>query len=235
MISVIIPAFNAAKTIRQCLSALRVQIYQDFEVVVVDDGSKDETAAIVESVAHEWQKLRLVKKENGGAPSARNRGLGESIGDFVLFCDADIVHPAHALQRLFDALARHPEASFAYSSFKFGWKVFKLFPFDFERLRTMPYVHANSLVRRADLPPGGWDETLKRFQDWDLFLTMAEQGKKGIWVPEVLFYVINTKGTMSSWVPSFAFKLPWHWIGWKPRAIIKYEAALAVIKQKHNL
>ncbi len=235
MISVIIPAYNASATIEQCLEALRAQTYQEFEVVIVDDGSKDNTAAVVEEIAKDWPRVRLIKKTNGGAPSARNRGLEESTGVLVLFCDADVVHAPHALERLAKALADNPDASFAYSSFNFGWKEFKLFPFDRARLKRMPYIHTNSLVRRSDLPKEGWDESLNKFQDWDLFLTMSDAGKSGVWVPEVLFQVISTRGTMSSWMPAFAYKLPWNLIGWKPKSIRKYEEARAIIKKKHSL
>lgn len=235
MISVIIPAYNAAATIKKCLDALRLQTYTDIEVVVIDDGSKDETAAIVENETKKWSSLKLVRQENGGAPKARNRGLKESTGELVLFCDADVVHASHALQKLFDALVRNPGASFAYSSFRFGWKTFKLFPFDYDRLKTMPYIHTNSLVRRAHMPPGGWDESLKKFQDWDLFLTMAEAGKTGVWVSEVLFTVVSTRGTMSSWMPSFVYKIPWRFFGWRPKVVRSYEDGLVIIKKKHNL
>lgn len=235
MISVIIPAYNAVETITKCLDALRHQTYTDVEVIVVDDGSKDATVEIVRAYARKWNRVHLIEKANGGAPSARNRGLKESTGELVLFCDADVVHKPDALQKLAHALEKHPDASFAYSSFQFGWKEFALFPFDVQRLKQMPYIHTNSLVRRADLPPGGWDESLKRFQDWDLFLTMAEEGKIGILVSEVLFQVISTRGTMSRWMPSFVFKLPWQIIGWKPKTIRKYDEGMAIIKKKHNL
>ncbi len=99
----------------------------------------------------------------------------------------------------------------------------------------MPYISSNALVRRSSVPPLGWDESLKKFQDWDFFLTMAEQGKQGIWVNELLFTVLNTQGTMSTWVPSFAYKLPWHWIGWQPQPIRAYNEAMAIIRQKHNI
>lgn len=235
MISVIIPAYNAASTIKQCLDALCIQTYRDFEIVVVDDGSKDNTAEIVYMFIKKLPEVRLVQKENGGAPSARNRGLKDSTGELVLFCDADVVHSPDALQKLAGALEKNPDASFAYSSFRFGWKEFKLFPFDRERLKKMPYIHTNSLVRRGDLPHGGWDESLKKFQDWDLFLTMSEAGKSGVWVSEVLFQVISTHGTMSSWMPSFMYRLPWNRIGWKPKTIRTYEDGMAIIKHKHNL
>ena len=161
---------------------------------------------------------------------AAGRGQGE--GNYILFCDADIVLRRDCLEKMVRALEAHPEASYAYSSFKFGWKKFKLWPFDAARLRKMPYIHTTALIRAEHFP--GWDESITRLQDWDLWLTMLEQGKIGVWVPEVLFQVVNTKGTMSSWIPSFVYKIP-KWLGVQPKAVMRYNEAVVRIKEKHRL
>jgi len=137
------------------------------------------------------------------------------------------------LEKMVHILEQHPEASYAYSSFKFGWKTFKLWPFNAERLRRMPYIHTTSLIRHEHFPK--FDESVKRLQDWDLWLTMLEQGHTGAWIPEVLFQIINTKGTMSQWIPSFLHKMPWKWLGIQPKAILRYNEAVARIKAKHKL
>ena len=80
----------------------------------------------------------------------------------------------------------------------------------------------------------GWDESLKKFQDWDLWLTMLEQNHKGKWISEVLF-TAQTGGTMSNWLPSFIYKIPWDKIGWKPKTVKKYEEAKEIIRKKHGL
>lgn len=124
------------------------------------------------------------------------------------------------------ALREHPEVSYVYSAFRFGWKTFRSFPFDPDRLRRMPYIHTTSLIRRVHFPE--FDESLKRFQDWDLWLTMLAHGHVGIHIPEVLF-TVRSGGTMSRWFPSFALKLPW-----KPSWVRAYEDAAAIIRKKHG-
>jgi hypothetical protein len=126
------------------------------------------------------------------------------------------------------ALERDPGAAFAYSSFKWGWKKFKLWPFDYEKLRQMPYIHTTSLIRRQAFP--GFDESLKKFQDWDLFLTMAEKGGRGIFIGEVLFKV-KKGGTMSQWLPSFVYSWPWL----KLKSKDKYEAWKKIVQAKHGI
>ena len=130
------------------------------------------------------------------------------------------------LSKMSKALDEHPNISYVYSSFKFGWKKFKLWEFDAARLRQMPYIHTTSLIRREHFP--GFDPNLKRLQDWDLWLTMLEQGHVGQWISEVLFEV-KAGGTMSSWLPSFLAKIG---LGKKAK---QYQAAVKIIKNKHHL
>lgn len=224
-ISVIIPAFNAAKTIEACLSSVFNSTYKNIEVIVVNDGSTDDLALALTSCAH---KLTLFDQENKGAPAARNFGFKFSSGEFVIFLDADIVMKPTMLEKLFLALKADPTATFAYSSFRLGWKKFRLWPFDAEKLKQMPYIHTSSLIRREAFP--GFDESLKKFQDWDLFLMMAERGGRGAFVSEVLFKIISG-GTMSHWLPSFIYRLPWL----KLKEKDKYETAREIIINKHKL
>lgn len=87
--ALVIPVYNAEKYIADCLQAIAVQTVEDFEVVCVDDGSTDGSAAIVESFVAKDSRFRLIQQTNGGASSARNRGFDESEADYVTFVDAD--------------------------------------------------------------------------------------------------------------------------------------------------
>ena len=203
------------------------------------------------------EQLHVCHQQNKGAPAARNRGWEEMQrtpppessplkgeeqtkispplvggarggGSYVIFCDADIEMKPDCLENMVHILEVHPKAAYVYSSFKFGWKAFDNLSFDPDRLRKMPYIHTTSLIRREYFP--GWDESVKRLQDWDLWLTMLEKGHTGYWIPKILFRVVSTKGTMSTWLPSFAYRLPW-----KLPAVRRYEEAVAKIKEKHGL
>ncbi len=231
-ISVIIPCYNHAATIGRCLESIFAQTIAPFEVIVVDDGSTD---ALDAALASFLGKIKLVRQANSGGPAARNRGFRESTGDLVMFCDADAFLRPDALEKLEFALESEPEAAYAYASFRFGWKKFPLGPFDPERLKKHNYIHTGSLIRREKFP--GFDETLKRFQDWDLWLTMLERGDAGVWVPELLVHVhvSSKRGGISNWLPKLMYRLPWNLLGWKPKRVAEYEAAAAIIRKKHRL
>ncbi|MBN1779471.1 MAG: glycosyltransferase family 2 protein [Candidatus Buchananbacteria bacterium] len=222
-ISVIIPAFNAQKTIEQCLNSLFAQSFTDFEVIVVNDGSTDQTAQVLQKYQ---TKIKIVNQSNSGAPAARNAGAKLAAGAYLLFCDADIVLKPQALEKMYQALKNHPDKSYTYCNFIFGHKKFKVFDFDAARLKQMPYIHTTSLVVKKDF--SGFNQNLKRFQDWDLWLTMLEQGKTGIHIPEILFQV-KSGGTMSSWLPKIFYKLPFL------KQVKKYKQAEKIIKEKHHL
>ena len=89
LISVIVPVHNAQDYLSDCLASLTRQTWQELEILVVDDGSKDESADICGSWMERDARIRLIRKENGGVSSARNRGLEEARGEYVAFVDAD--------------------------------------------------------------------------------------------------------------------------------------------------
>lgn len=223
-IDVIIPVYNQADKITCCLDSLMCQTFKDFSVIIINDGSTDNLDANLHPYS---QKIKLINQSNLGANAARNRGAKESSAEYLLFCDADVITKPTMLDKMHKAIISNPDVAYVYSSFKFGFKAFKLWSFDAERLKKMPYIHTTSLIRKKYFP--GFDENIKRFQDWDLWLTLMEKNLFGLWIPEILF-VVKPGGTMSVWLPKFFYKL-----FKKNKQVADYQKSMAIIKNKHHL
>jgi glycosyltransferase involved in cell wall biosynthesis len=230
LISIIIPAYQHARELPTCLRSIFAQTLADFEVILVNDGSTDRTEQAIEP----WRdRLVYVEQPNQGANAARNRGFQESRGQYLFFCDADLVLQPDCLEAMLKTLNKHPEASYAYCSFRYGWKKFTMWPFDAAKLRQINYIHTSSLLRRAHFP--GFDESIRKLQDWDLWLTMLEAGHTGVWIPRVLFKAIPHAGGISTWLPGIVYRIPWKKLGLRVRAVEKFQAAEKIIKKKHHL
>lgn len=113
-VSVIIPCYNCASLVGDTLESLTKQTYQDFEVVCVNDGSKDETLSVLE----QWKSknlldMQIVSQENGGVSRARNAGMQVAQGEYLLFLDADDLYHTTYIQRLYEAM-QNADADVAY-------------------------------------------------------------------------------------------------------------------------
>ena len=88
-VSVIIPAYNVEKCIEKCVNSILDQSFSDFEILLVDDGSKDSTPKICDELANKDSRITVIHKENGGLSDARNAGIRKSVGKYLAFVDGD--------------------------------------------------------------------------------------------------------------------------------------------------
>lgn len=102
VISIIVPIYKVEQYLRKSLDSIKNQTYKDFEVILVDDGSPDNSAAICEEYVSEDSRFRLVRKENGGLSSARNAGIDNAKGEYITFVDSDDWIDEHYLERLYN-------------------------------------------------------------------------------------------------------------------------------------
>jgi glycosyltransferase involved in cell wall biosynthesis len=116
-VSVILPTYNRARFLDEAFASIVAQTWQDWELIVVDDGSNDETRAVVERWRPRFSKpFTYVWRENGGAYAARNTGLDHATGDFVAFFDSDDLWLPHHLERCASALAANPELDWIFAA-----------------------------------------------------------------------------------------------------------------------
>ena len=98
-ISVIIPVYNASETLAATVEAIKNQTYSDWEIILVNDGSKDGSLELCKSLAGACEKIRLIDKPNGGVVSAYKKGIENACGDYIAFCDADDTYQPDYLER----------------------------------------------------------------------------------------------------------------------------------------
>jgi len=187
LVSVVIPAYNAERFIGRTLDSLLAQTYPNFEAIVVDDGSTDTTAAIVEEFARRDRRIRLHRQQQGGASRARNAAIGLARGPLVAPLDADDVWTETKLADEVAAMAASgPEVGLVYSwsriideeerpvaeiaHTKNGDVLAELASTNFIGNGSAPMMRTD-LVRKL----GGYSTELQdRCEDWDLYLRIAE-------------------------------------------------------------
>ena len=89
LISIIIPVYNVEKYLKECVDSVRKQTYKNLEIILIDDGSKDNSGKLCDELAKEDNRIKVIHKENGGLSDARNVGIENATGEYIQFIDSD--------------------------------------------------------------------------------------------------------------------------------------------------
>ena len=119
-ISVIVPVYNVEKYLNRCVNSILAQTFDDFEIILIDDGSKDSSPEICDDLAKKNDKIKVFHKENGGQSSARNMGLSAAQGEYISFVDSDDWIEPNMFECLYDLLQKHPKAQMAQCEWRFA-------------------------------------------------------------------------------------------------------------------
>lgn len=106
LVSVIVPVFNVEEFLTECIDSILSQSYKNLEIILVDDGSKDSSGSICDKYAQTDSRIKVVHKENGGLSSARNAGIENATGEYIIFVDSDDVIETKAVENLLNAILR---------------------------------------------------------------------------------------------------------------------------------
>ena len=208
-VSVVIPCYNHGRCLARAVQSLIDQTYAHTQIVVVDDGSSDDTAAVARSFG---ARVEYVHQANAGLSAARNTGLRHARGEWVVFLDADDWLPPDALRQHLEAAQSHPAASV----FCGGWRVVDdqgallheneapaFQPDSFHGL--LPYnpgpCHAYMVRKRVLDKAGPFDAGLRSCEDWDMWLRIAAAGQEFVRVPAMVAVYRRAPGTMSTNTP----------------------------------
>ena len=215
--SVVVPAFNAERTVEATLRSVLAQTCGDFEVIVVDDGSTDATALRVQGLRND-PRIRLLSQPNAGLPAAYNAGIVATRGRFVSFLDSDDLWLPSYLTSMGEALDANPAAGFAYtdawvwheSVHRFGRQTIMASVNPpatapesardlFRHLVARNFIYGSATVRRSLFAEVGmYNPELRAAEDWELWLRMAARGYTAVKAAPVLAVYRVHPGSMSS-------------------------------------
>jgi glycosyltransferase involved in cell wall biosynthesis len=189
---VIIPCFNQGEYIADAISSVLEQSIEDYEIVVVDDGSTDPlTVATLDGLEH--PKLRLIRTVNQGLAAARNNGIATAYGEFILPLDADDRIGPTYLAKAREVLASRADVGFVYclaELFGASRGKFYLNKASLKEMLLDSRVFCSAMFRKSDWQAtSGYNPNMVYgWEDWDFWLSLLELGKKPYLVEEVMFF-----------------------------------------------
>ncbi|GAB4209820.1 MAG: hypothetical protein OHK0022_41600 [Roseiflexaceae bacterium] len=229
-VSVIIPCYNYARYLPEAVASVVAQTCDAWELVIVDDGSQDESLAVAQQLRAQYagRRIRLLTQPNSGLSAARNSGAVVARGSYLLFLDADDMLAPELLARALPLLRDQPQVGFVYTGFQlFGddSTVWPSVPFDLRLLRLDNYIHPPALTRRcAWQQAGGFDLRMPFYEDWDFWLRLAAAGWRGQHIDAPLVYYRRHGSSLIGRTGSYVWDARAHIIRKHPRL---YGARLA--------
>lgn len=207
-ISVVIPAYNSESTILETIASVQQQSFSDIEIIVINDGSTDQTLELCHSVQD--PRLKVLSYKNSGVSVARNRGIDHATGEFIAFIDADDLWETDKLELQLTTLQKNPQAGVAYSwTSTMGengewFKPCNQLSFEgnvYADLLASYFIYcgSNVLVRRQAIESiGKFDSTLTHGEDWEFNLRLAARWSFVVVRKIQIFYRQSPKSAVSN-------------------------------------
>jgi glycosyltransferase involved in cell wall biosynthesis len=203
-VSVIIPSYNAAASVGGTLDSVLAQTMPDFEILVVDDGSKDETASVVRPYLSD-PRVRYLPQANRGLPGARNAGAQASVGRYLAFLDADDFFAPTALETMVQEFQQSGAA----------WSITGVLKLDGEKRTVRPVqipegdlllailrddfvTRSPFYLRKEFFDSGMYDEEIRVREDWDLNIRMIASGKRFVVIDQPLYHYSRSEGSITT-------------------------------------
>jgi GT2 family glycosyltransferase len=206
LVTIIMPVYDRSEVVLYAVDSVHTQSYSNWELILIDDGSRDGSAAVIEAYLRDQPDPRITLLSlafNSGVSAARNAGLRQASGEIVAYLDSDNIWDPEFLRVMVDALGRNPLAEAAYCGQEI-WEALPEFgeierrmvracPFNRSRLETRNYIDLNAFVHRRSCIDqyGEFREDIRRLVDWELILRFTAR-KPPVFVPALLsIYRVN--------------------------------------------
>lgn len=193
LVSIIVPCYNHAEYLSETLDSVLSQTFVNWECIIVDDGSTDNSLEIIKSYCQRDNRFKSVSQENSGPAVARNSGIKTSSGYYILPLDADDKLREDYLLKAISYYNDFPETKLVYSNaYKFGalegeWE---LLPYNYFTLLYRNMIYCTAMYKRVDYDntKGYNSNMVYGYEDWDFWLSFLKEGDKVYCIPELCFY-----------------------------------------------
>ncbi|MCO6496345.1 MAG: glycosyltransferase [Chitinophagaceae bacterium] len=220
IVSVIVPCFNQAEYLPDALQSVFEQTYTDWECIIINDGSKDNTTKITREWCNRDSRFRLIDQDNAGRSAARNAGMAVSNGKFILPLDADDKIGKGYMEAALKVFHSDMEVAIVYSKADyFGNKggEWKLPEYKFENLLFCNSIFSSAVFKKELVQKfGGYDTKLDAYEDWELWLRFLKNGGKVVQLPQCYFYYrqwgnstmdnLQSGSSKEAWYKNYIFK-----------------------------
>ena len=208
LVSIIIPVYNTGRYLKEAVDSAVNQIYKNKEIIVVDDGSTDNTKKVVEPYLNSG-KMKYIYQENKGVAGARNTGIKAAKGEFIAFLDSDDIFLPDKIEKQVEILKNAPDFDIVccvtghfFDDDKENIRTFKNKPITDDQLKNLSkgnFININTaLVRRGIVEKILFDENLRTSEDWDFWIRVHLSGHKFLFHDDVLVLTRIRKDSLQS-------------------------------------
>jgi glycosyltransferase involved in cell wall biosynthesis len=212
LISVVIPCYNDAQYIEQAVQSALCQTYPNIEVIIVDDGSDAETKVVLKRLEHKITKL--ITQENQGQSTARNVGIREAKGRYILTLDSDDYFERTFCEKAMELFLRKKDVKIVSCHTKLLFEdgtstIFKTLGGNIESFLCKNCALGSSMFRKEDwYVCGGYDETMiSGYEDWEFFIRLLKNGGDAAIIQEPLYYYRKRSNTTTDRADKLKYKL----------------------------
>lgn len=201
-VAVIVPCYNLGQYLGECLESILHQSFTDWVCIVVDDGSRDNTETVAKYYCMQDSRFHYLRQKNSGVASARNNGINFCHSEYILPLDADDYLGDSFLERTVKVVDEDSDVKVVYTNTQlFGTvnHVWNLPDYSFSKLLIRNMIVSTSLFRRGDyVKTPGYDRNLKKWEDWDFWLSLLDPESRVIKLSDLLFFYRQRRGSRNT-------------------------------------
>jgi glycosyltransferase involved in cell wall biosynthesis len=204
MVSVVVPCYNQGSFLSEALQSVLAQTYTNWECIIVNDGSTDDTPEIINDWAARDSRFKPVNLKNGGVSNARNKGIAIARGYYILPLDGDDKISNNYIEKLVQAMRADQDLKVVYGSIiKFGVvnEKWELPDYSFKKIVTSNMIHCSGLYRKSDFDSleGGYDVNMNEgIEDWEFWINFLKPGGQARRVDDaILYYRVKEESRMT--------------------------------------